>query len=298
MTTEAVRPRRQTFSDRIAGRVPDLRPDRDISPALGQALSQWVDRVACRSAYRLDRKVALALGIPGAPDLDVPGSPMSFRVGLLYAHGPEQLDVVDTILALHPDRGRPRADDPFTGASEYEYEVRELDEYFVDAGSAYRVAADWSGLELRLDDTVTLAAQQAATIAGPDAGALLAEAWRHTYGLHPDPTTGYRDAVRAVEELACPLVLPNDEAATLGKVIAHLRQGGHKWAFALVDRDGANTVDPLVGMLDRLWTGQVSRHGGQKSRAQTPAEAQAAVHLAATLVQLLGAGALTRQATS
>lgn len=299
MTTEAVRPRRRTFSDRLAGRVPDLRPDRDLSPALGQALTQWVDRVACSSAYRLDRKVALALGIPGGPDPDVPGSPVSFRVGLLCTHGPELLDVIDAVLDLHPERGKPRNDDPFTGPSDYEWEVRELDEYFIDAGSAYRVAADRSGLELRLDDTVTLAAEQTAAVAGPDAGALLAEAWRRTYGLHPDPTTGYRDAVRAVEEVVCPLVLPNDGAATLGKVIAHLRQGGHRWTFVLVDRDGQGTVEPLVTMLDRIWTGQVSRHaGGENSRDQTPAEAQAAVHLAVTLVQLLGAGALTRRSTS
>lgn len=64
----------------------------------------------------------------------------------------------------------------------------------------------------------------------------------------------------------------------------------------LVDKDGADAVDPLVVMLDRLWTGQVSRHGGgRNSRDQTQAEA--AVHLAATLVQLLTSGALTHRNT-
>lgn len=67
----------------------------------------------------------------------------------------------------------------------------------------------------------------------------------------------------------------------------------------LVDTDGADTVEPLVAMLERLWTGQVSWHGGGKnSRDQTQAEAEAAVHhLAATLVQLLASEALTRRAT-
>jgi len=66
----------------------------------------------------------------------------------------------------------------------------------------------------------------------------------------------------------------------------------------LVDKDGADAVDPLVVMLDRLWTGQVSRHGGgRNSRDQTQAEAEAAVHLAATLVQLLTSGALTHRNT-
>ena len=119
-----------------------------------------------------------------------------------------------------------------------------------------------------------------------------------TYGLHPDPTSAYRQAVRAVEQVACPLVLPNEDA-TLGKVISHLRQGDHKWRFVLVARDGADSVEPLVAMLDRLWTGQVSRHGGGKnSRDQTQAEAETAVHLAAALVQMLSTGALTRRETS
>jgi hypothetical protein len=99
-----------------------------------------------------------------------------------------------------------------------------------------------------------------------------------------------------VEEVVCPLVLLKDDAATLGKVVAHLKQGGHKWRFVLVARDGSDDVAPLVAMMDRLWTGQVSRHGGGKSsRDQTPEEARAAVHLSATLVQLLSTDALTRR---
>lgn len=63
-----------------------------------------------------------------------------------------------------------------------------------------------------------------------------------------------------------------------------------------LDKDGDGSVEPLVAMLDRLWAGQVSRHcGGSRSRDQTLDEARTAVHLAATLVQLLSAGALTRR---
>ena len=60
--------------------------------------------------------------------------------------------------------------------------------------------------------------------------------------------------MRAVEEIACPRVLPNDGAATLGKVIATCATAPTCGAFTLVDRDGADTVEPLVAMLDRLWT--------------------------------------------
>ncbi len=39
----------------------------------------------------------------------------------------------------------------------------------------------------------------------------------------------HRDAIRAVETAARPLVLLDEPAATLGKANAHLRQAGHKW---------------------------------------------------------------------
>ena len=41
------------------------------------------------------------------------------------------------------------------------------------------------------------------TVTAPDtASRVLRDAWNHAYGLHPD-ATAYRDAIRAVEEVAC-----------------------------------------------------------------------------------------------
>jgi hypothetical protein len=175
--------------------------------------------------------------------------------------------------------------------------VARLNELLHDAGSAYEI--EWEGsvrLRRRLDPTVAANVDQAIAGAEPTAGELLRAARQHAYGLHPDPDAAYRDAVRAVEEIACPMMLPQNARATLGAVLAHLRDGGDKWRFVLVDKDGKDDVTPLVAMMDRLWTGQVSRHGGgPNSRAQTQAEAEAAVHLAATLVQLLGSGSLSRR---
>lgn len=132
-------------------------------------------------------------------------------------------------------------------------------------------------------------------IADVTTAGLLADAWRQTYGRPTDPTTAYRQAVRAIEQVACPLVLPNNPKATLGNVRDHLRDAPHKWTFTLVDKDDAGTVDPVVTMFDRLWTGQVSRHGGGRtSREQTQTEAEAAVHLAVVLIQWLTIGALRR----
>lgn len=176
--------------------------------------------------------------------------------------------------------------------------VADLDQLLVDGGSAYEVR--WrvpTMLVRRVDPTVKVAVDETISIAPPTAAEHLVDAWAETYGRQPDPTTAYRQAVRAVEEIACPLFLPKDDGATLGKVVSHLAQGGAtKWAFALVNRDGNDDIGPVVEMLSRLWWGQVSRHGGgKKSRDQTQGEAEAAVHLAATLMQWLGNDGLTRR---
>lgn len=278
---------------------------RDIPNHLVPVLQNWI-KLASQHDNDAPQRVALRLGLP--PVSGGRGQ-FSFLDALCdVGTDPDLLDVVHALLAVHraPGWARDRrygqslsgSDSAHAQVAEnYGRLVGDLINSLEDAGSAYTVASDARSLVERVDPTVAEAVEQTIDTAPPTAGELLRDAWRQVYGLHPDPTAGFHDAVRAVEEVACPLVLPEDGAATLGKVIAHLRQGAHLWAFTLVDRNGADSVEPLVGMLDRLWTGQVSRHGGgQKSREQTTGEAQVAVHLAATLVQLLGAGALTRRA--
>jgi len=172
--------------------------------------------------------------------------------------------------------------------------VRRLDRILRDGESAFTVCFAPPHLVRRVDATVTGATRHTAAVADPTTAGLLRDAWRQVYGQSPDPTAGYRQAVRAVEQVACPRVLPNDSKATLGKVIGNLREHKSKWALVLVDKDGIGTIDPLVAMLDRLWSGQVSRHGGGESREQTQAEAEAAVHLACVLIQWLTTDALRK----
>jgi hypothetical protein len=48
----------------------------------------------------------------------------------------------------------------------------------------------------------------------------LRAAWAGVYNLNPNPTAGYDHAVNAVEAAAWPVVTPDDEKATLGKIIS------------------------------------------------------------------------------
>jgi hypothetical protein len=257
-------------------------------------LEGWVEQV-CRLDPEVATRAALRLGIS-----PVRAYGQSTYLDALLGDGQDTIiEAIDAVLYFHCalDDADPWGELSRAGLA-YRDHRAPLDTALLDARMALRIAGNQRQLVERLDPTVTAAAEHAAATAEPDTVRLLRTAWNQIYGLHPDPTSAYRDAVRAVEQVACPLVLPVDAAATLGKVVAHLRQGGHKWAFTLVDRDGTDTIEPLLGMMERLWTGQVSRHGGgQNSRDQRPDEAEAAVHLAATLVQLLGSGALTRRGT-
>jgi hypothetical protein len=133
-------------------------------------------------------------------------------------------------------------------------------------GSAYRVGKRRLGLERRVDEQVGATIDRAAAVAGNPAGKHLRRAWDETYGLHPDPTTAYREALRAVEALACPLALLTSPRPTLGTVIAHLRQAADKWEVAIPSKDAAGAL--ALRPSSPCWNccGRVSSPGTQDHR--------------------------------
>lgn len=151
-------------------------------------------------------------------------------------------------------------------------------------GSAWRVAETADGtpcLERRVDATAEDAAKQEMAQGG-NAARHLSLAWHKVYGRTLDASSAFREAVRAVEAAAKPVVLPNDPVATLGKMIRALRDKPSKWQSDL------GTVEQVASMMDDLWTAQLDRHGTDDESVRlsvTPEEAEAAVHLAVLLVQ-------------
>ncbi|SNR75662.1 hypothetical protein SAMN06265360_117110 [Haloechinothrix alba] len=205
---------------------------------------------------------------------------------LVGAPTDELLVVVDAVLQCDGDN---------PGVSQIGRDKRaKLRDLLYRGRSVYRISDNGRQLVRRVDPTAEDAYRAAVGAADPTTAQLLADAWRHAYKPDPEPTTAYREAVRAVEQVACPLVLPNDNDPTLGKVIAHLQDAGHKWETVLVAKGGdPGGPEPVREVMSRLWTGQVSRHGGAKnSRDQDPGEAEAAVHAAVLLVHWLSSGTL------
>lgn len=151
-------------------------------------------------------------------------------------------------------------------------------------------------LEKRVDETTTKAAQAEMQQKG-NAASHLRHAWTHVYGRSPDPSSAYREAVRAVEAAAKPIISPKDKQATLGKMISSLRDKPSKWSFVLEHDGNLDECNPVVTMLQTLWRSQHDRHGTDDANSQphvNPNEAEAAVHLAITLVHWFRTGVITQ----
>lgn len=175
----------------------------------------------------------------------------------------------------------------------------DLETALTEGGSAWRVRADLLGLERRVDETVSHAAAMAAEHF--KSGKHLSDAWAAAYGVRPDPSAAYSQSVKAVEVAAHRVVSPNDNRATLGKMVAELKSNAVKYAvilagngdFATKGDTDAITIARLMAQL--LWTGQHDRHGNfdaSKPISVSQREAEAAVHLAALLVQWFETGVI------
>lgn len=170
-----------------------------------------------------------------------------------------------------------------------------LDEILSQGGSAWRVATteDTWCLERRIDEAVQAVSDKA--MEGTSSAArLLSDAWHAAYGRSPNPSEAYRDAVRAAEAAAKPVVTPDDPTATLGKMIVAMRDAPQKWTFT-ISAEGISGVDVVRELMEVMWKGQHDRHGRHDPEGPIEVsveEAEAAVHAAATLVHWFRSGAV------
>jgi len=175
--------------------------------------------------------------------------------------------------------------------------VAELGGMLSDAGSVWEVSSDgalWY-LSRRVGDEARAAADS--IMAGSDRAAeYMRRAWRSVYGREPHPADGYRDAIRAVEAAAIPVVSPLNTKATLGTIIADLRAAPHKWTVQLNHPSHEAQVRAVADCLDLVWKGDL-RHGTPDEAtpvALTLQEAEAALHLSLTMVKWFRDGIVVR----
>jgi hypothetical protein len=175
------------------------------------------------------------------------------------------LDVVDA--TLQHSRGASAGD------------LREI----LDSGaSAWTVAPDGLSLQRRVDPTAQ-ASFVAATAPADAASAELSEAWSNVYGRNPDPSDGWDHAIKAVETLLGPIVIPANPKATLGTMLSALEGKPSKWTLGLSSSGTTDGVETLSAALRLIWPNP-DRHGGGQNRAPRLDEAIGVVQLAVTVV--------------
>lgn len=177
------------------------------------------------------------------------------------------LDLIDFLAGIAPEGGR-----------------KELEACLRLGGSAYMVdPTGTSGLVHRVPQEAIAALKTALDGTGK-ASQHLALAWRELYGRDPNPSSAYREAVRAVEVYACPAILPTNPKATLGTVLSAMRDAPGKLITVFKEQTGSGTA---VAMMNLLWRAQHDRHGDADESVPlhvSEEEARAAVHLAILIV--------------
>lgn len=199
----------------------------------------------------------------------------------LRSDGEALLDAVDYVL----NEGRPRA-----------HAISELRNRLYASGSAWTVGPDGRSLTRRVLAEAQASAQEAIA-RGDRETEYLCAAWRYAYGRNPQPGSAYRDAVRAIEAVICPLVIPNDSVGTLGKAIAVLRDAPAGKFGSIFDDNprGTPPVDLIRGILELVWTNQIDRHGTANSEVPinvSQEQAEAAVQIAVLILQWVRSGVL------
>ncbi|WP_050671298.1 hypothetical protein [Luteipulveratus halotolerans] len=171
--------------------------------------------------------------------------------------------------------------------------VEDLDELLARGNSLFRVADDRSGLQMRVLPAVKDEVQKVVDSAtDTSAGEHLAAAWGAAYARTPDPVKSYSESIKAVEAAMAQHISPQNNKQTLGTMIRNVSDKPTKWTCVLPSSDSSSGVQLVLALMTTLWKGQTSRHGGiDPTDHETPDEARAAVHLAATLVQLATSGA-------
>lgn len=274
-----------------------------VSDALAQRLKSWLLGLSYRGYASVPERVLLRLNVCIQKGED--GESETWRTFVSDADGKQLIDLVDAALYLLPPGAQVRPGQRLGfggGLVEVAVRRRELQRWFEDAASVYKLKEDGSGLETRAAPIAAAVLNDAmkAASAEPDAGSAatqLSEASAAIRALHPQPDTAYRLAVSAVESAAHAVTEPNNTRATLGTMIGILDSNSTAFEVEIAGPDRAKgSVAPVTAMMRMLWQGQTSRHGSMEpTRKETLAEAEMAVQLASVLVLWFTTGVVRRR---
>jgi hypothetical protein len=203
------------FSTRIGARLPDRDLCEGIPDWLLIPLLDWLqNNLHGWSARQLSIRFRISILDSDAPERDIRIA-LEQRARESESGRWDVLDAIDYLCQIDTDGDLaiPAAwigTTPIPGSEP----LAILDGLLATGGSAYHYRK--GRLERRVDDATVAAFERAATTANDEASMYLRRAWQTTYGRDPEPSRAYGDAVRAVEAVACPVLLPKDPNTPAG----------------------------------------------------------------------------------
>lgn len=245
---------------------------------------QWINNAVGPDAYvamglRLDLRIE---SIDTSFDPSIVRAGDIVEAGLLHEPPFVILDVVDWLLGHGCDDGKV------------------LEHILRRSGHILRVSPEASCLVERIDPTAWKAYEQV-TSSDDTASQLMREAWELAFGRDPSLGDAWGRAIKSIETLLKPIVSPNDDKATLGKMVSALRSSPEKWDCALPDRSyKANGEDKtrkgIDYLIDTLATigYQPDRHGGGDEQNADETTARGVIMLSTTVLGWLRDGVLFR----
>jgi hypothetical protein len=261
-------------------------PHDGIPSWMYQSVCQWIDsaiyvqqgqRMAPSEEILLVAEASLHRAFNWS---DGPFSARNSVLNLVKQNGELGLDLLDFLLAYAPERTAVK-----------------LNGILIRASSAWEVRPAAEPRNFELVRRVLGPARDAIDDIRPvseRAHAHLTVAWGRLMGRNPDPSSAYREAIRAVEVVAAPIVTPNDTTATLGKIIKALRDKPEKWEVNLTEA----TPEQVTEMAAMIWQSQFDRHGTHDESiplSVSQDQADAAVHITIALVRLFAGGHIQRR---
>ncbi|MYB09745.1 MAG: hypothetical protein F4Y28_07175 [Acidimicrobiia bacterium] len=171
------------------------------------------------------------------------------------------------------------------------YDWEEVKGFLDDSRSIYDVGRDEQGrfqLHRRQPPELSVLVETALTSRGR-AYDHLRRAVSYAFGRDSQPNDACFESTKALEVVAKPILTPNDQKATLGRMIAAVEAKPSKWITDF-DANDHQDINSVVEMLKLVWETQL-RHGDTDDPLEVPPKrAEMIVHLAVLLVHWFSSG--------
>lgn len=195
----------QPLSTRRGGTPIDETWQEGIPPWIDQAVRSWLSVMLIRTHERLFARLHFTGKF---------GDRERWRL-VRSLNEADLLDWIDGALKVNADKHREFG----LPDSSFLFDTKDLQTILAEGHSIWKVSDGLDGLERRQEDTVTAAAHQAAQTAESYGRVAAAErlksAWSKTYGLHPDPSKAFGEAILAVEAVDAAPLLTDEQAERL-----------------------------------------------------------------------------------